>query len=125
MFIRDIVRTWNVIGNFLAQFTVIAKLVHKRFWLVREEGCFNNFPMGFFFVVALNCYCSFQERQQILTQMAKALEENMTEILNVNAVDIANAQEMKMTESMRARLVLNSKKVADLFPCSVSSQDRC
>jgi len=43
--------------------------------------------------------------------MAKKLEENMTEILHVNSIDIANAQEMKMAESMRARLVLNSKKV--------------
>lgn len=38
----------------------------------------------------------------------------MAEILEANSIDVANAQELKMTESMRARLVLSSAKILTL-----------
>lgn len=54
---------------------------------------------------------SSQERQNILLAMADALDSNQQDILIQNALDVRAAVEMCMSESMKARLVLNEKKL--------------
>jgi gamma-glutamyl phosphate reductase len=55
-----------------------------------------------------------QERQAILHAIADALESRQEEIKIENEKDIAAAVAMEMSEAMRARLVLSTKKIATL-----------
>lgn len=55
-----------------------------------------------------------EERQEILRAIATSLEDNTDLILQANKKDVEAAETMKMSDAMRARLVMNPKKLATL-----------
>mmetsp|Transcript_30771 Transcript_30771/g.75018 ORF Transcript_30771/g.75018 Transcript_30771/m.75018 type:complete len:660 (+) Transcript_30771:34-2013(+) len=57
---------------------------------------------------------STTERAAILDEIAKSLKRNKEKILEINKLDIEAAKTMKMSKSMRKRLVLDTKKIDNL-----------
>ena len=57
------------------------------------------------------------EKNRILEEMARSLEDNKAKILKANKVDIAAARKAKLLSAFIDRLTLNDKRIADMVTC--------
>jgi len=57
------------------------------------------------------------EKNRILEEMAKSLENNKAKILKANKIDIAASRKAKLPSAFIDRLTLNDKRIADMVTC--------
>ncbi|MBE0499429.1 MAG: glutamate-5-semialdehyde dehydrogenase [Campylobacterales bacterium] len=54
------------------------------------------------------------DKNRILNEMADAIEENTKEIVQANAIDMADADKNSLSSALKDRLLLDAKRIADM-----------
>lgn len=54
------------------------------------------------------------DKNRILNEMADAIEENTKEIMQANAIDMADADKNSLSSALKDRLLLDAKRIADM-----------